>query len=153
MITITLNDNTNKCFNLKNNEREKALYNAWFSMSDDKKYADKRLKITTHANEKLDLKISDIKDCKHEDCVLYDNPEIVVEKKEQRTERPYDRIQRQKQDNMNNFYDILKSQGITPRPSDPFLQEVHKWIDNNPTGSNIINIANIYAKYHRKVYK
>jgi len=155
MLTITLSDGTEKCFNLNNNEREKALYNTWYSMSDSEKFADKRLKITTHANENLDLKISEIRDCKHEDCVYCDNPEVkhVDDDKEQKTESPYERIQRQKQDNINRFYGELKIMGIVPRPNDPFLQEVHKWIDENPTGSNISNIVGIYAKYHRKVYK
>ena len=83
MITITLNDGTKKSFNLNSNKREEALYNAWYSMSDDKKFADKKLKITTHANEKICLKISEIKDCKYEDCLYCDNPEV----KEVREER------------------------------------------------------------------
>lgn len=69
MITITLIDDTKKCFNLNKSEREVALYNAWYSMSEDKKFVDKKLNITTHTNEHLSLKISEIKDCKYEDCV------------------------------------------------------------------------------------
>jgi len=158
MLTITLNDDTEKCFNLNNNEREKALYNAWYSMSDNKKFADKKLKIITHANEKLELKISEIKDCKHEDCIYCDNPEVrhVDEKKEEKKEpkTAYDYMEEKRKKRHDKFFEELNQHipGVTVKPDDPFLLQVLASVDKDFYETKIPYYANLYADYHRKVY-
>lgn len=62
MIKITVN-NKEIIFNLKNRDREKGLYNTWYSMEDMPKYRDKRLKFTTDKNETSIYRIRDIQKC------------------------------------------------------------------------------------------
>lgn len=157
MITITLNNDTKKCFNLSSNDREQALYSAWFSMHDDKKYDDKKLKITTHTNEKLCLKISEIKDCKYEDCVYFDNPEVGdIKKEKELKENPVktaaENLAKRKEKNMQKFFGELNLRNITVRPDDPFLSEILQYVEKDFGGHKISYYANIYADYHRKLY-
>lgn len=152
MIIITLNDDTEKCFNLNNNDREKALYNAWFSMSDEKKYADKRLKITTHKNEVLNLKISEIKDCKHEDCIYYDNPEVKNtndQKKEEPKPKPnfMDQInaaqKKKEEERIESFLTELRNRNITINLNDPVLMKILENVKKSE-GWKIQLYANMY---------
>lgn len=62
MIKITVN-NKEICFNLKDRDREKSLYYAWYSMEDMPRYQDKHLKFTNDLGEDFTYKIKDIKKC------------------------------------------------------------------------------------------
>lgn len=68
MVELTVDGKKIK-FNLKEQSREKALFEAWYSMSDMPKYAEAQLKITTDNNEHLLYKIKDISDCSYLDQV------------------------------------------------------------------------------------
>lgn len=161
MITLFLTDGTKKCFNLNNNKREEALYSAWYSMSDDPKFTNKTLKITTHSNEQLSLKISEIKNCVHEDCLYCNNPEVknINDKKEpppvekvQKT--TFDYIEEKRKENMNRFYQEVEQiiPGVTFKPDDPLLMDITQYIAKDFQGKKIHYYARLYANYHRKVY-
>ena len=63
MIKFKLSDGRLEIFNLKNFEREKALYCAWYSMKNDEKFKDKIFRIRTDLGENLEIKIGQISDC------------------------------------------------------------------------------------------
>lgn len=54
-------------FNLKDKEKEKKLFYAWYAMSDMPKYQDKNLKITTDKEEQLLYAIGEIESCRYID--------------------------------------------------------------------------------------
>lgn len=158
MITLLFNDDTKKCFNLNNNEREEALYSAWFSMQGDEKYADKKINITTHTGEKLSLKISEIKDCKYEDCLFYGNPEIkdIKDKEEPKEEKPksaYDFLEQRKKKNIDAFFAELTKRKINPKPDDEFLMHILPYVEKDMNGSKIKYYVNIFANYYTKAYR
>lgn len=62
MIELTVGDKTLK-FNLKNREREKSLYDAWYALSDIPKYRYKKFKITTDKNKILIYEVCEITKC------------------------------------------------------------------------------------------
>jgi hypothetical protein len=161
MITITLNDNTKKCFNLNNNEREEALYNAWFSMNDDIKYANKRLKITTHKNEVLNLKISEIKNCKHEDCIYCDNPEVGhIKNRQKKKEEPkpepsiMDRLnaaQKHKEEvRIELFLTELRNRNVAINLNDPTLLQILENVKKSNEKWRIQLYANMYESLKRQ---
>lgn len=157
MITIILNEGTKKCFNLNNNEREKDLYNAWYSMNGDKKFADKKLKITTHRGEKLLLKISEIKECTYEDCIYYDNPEVKnFKKKEKKKEKPmsfmdqiHERQKKIEEKNIEKFFNELKRQNIIINLDDPMLQRILQSVKKETSGTKIHFYANMYVNFQK----
>lgn len=63
MITLKYHNGNIKYFNLKNFEREKVLYDAWYSMRGENQFNDKRFKVTTTENEEILVRIGDIKNC------------------------------------------------------------------------------------------
>lgn len=73
MITLTLKNNSEKKFNLKDYETEMNLHNAWFAMHDDKKYKNKRFKIITDMGENLSILISEIKNCEFNESFYIKN--------------------------------------------------------------------------------
>lgn len=148
MITITLNDGTQKCFNLNNNERE-------FSMKEDKKYADKKLKITTHKNEELLLKISEIKDCKFEDCIYAEAEVRKPKEKSNPSPDPMsifmgklDQVSKEREKrNIEKFFNELKKRNCMCYDfKDPFLLQV---LENVKKASDfkIPLYANMYANH------
>lgn len=62
MIEIVVN-NKKQCFNLKNRDREKSLFNTWYAMSDMPSHREKKLRIITDKDETLEYKICEIQDC------------------------------------------------------------------------------------------
>ncbi len=154
MITITQSNDKEKCFNLKNYEREKALYNAWFSMSDEIKYADKKLKITTDTGEILNLKISEIKDCKLEDCVFCANPEVKnIEDKEKKSKKEpnimdqLDVVQKKREEeNVRYFFSVLQRRNVTYNLNDPALLQILKNVkkDTDKSKWKLDLYANMY---------
>ena len=160
MITLFLTNGTKKCFNLNNNKREEALYSAWYSMSDVPKFADKTLKITTHANELLSLKVSEIQSCKYEDCTYFDNPEVknINDKEEHTAEKvqktTFDYIEEKRKENMTRFYQEVEKiiPGVTFKPDDPLLMEITQYVTKDFQGKKIHYYARLYADYHKKVY-
>lgn len=67
MIELVTSKET-KRFNLKNFDRERKLYSAWYAMKNDPQYKEKAFNITTTEKENLHLKISEIIDCKFDEC-------------------------------------------------------------------------------------
>jgi len=63
MVKLELTTGTDVCFNLKSFDREKSLYNAWYSMSDMPKYQYKKFEITTDTDVHFLYAIRDIKNC------------------------------------------------------------------------------------------
>lgn len=76
------------CFNLKNWETERSLFQYWYAVSDMPKYKEKKLKITTDANEHLLYMIGEIENCLfiEETYIRPENTEPVVEKCEKKEE-------------------------------------------------------------------
>jgi len=87
MIKLKLSDGRLEMFNLKNFEREKALYFAWYSMRGDPKYGNKLFRITTDAGEKLELKIGKISECTFEECT-HVRAEVKTDYKRKKKGRP-----------------------------------------------------------------
>lgn len=76
-------DNKKHCFNLKNRDREKSLFNAWYAMSDMPSHSQKKLRITTDRDETLEYKICEIQDCLFIDQEYIDEAKTVEKPKEQ----------------------------------------------------------------------
>ena len=154
MITLITNDNTERRFNLNNSEREKALYSAWYSMTGDKKFANKKLKITTGKGENLILKISEIKDCKFEDCI-YAETEVRKQKEKSNSSSKnamsilMDKLdqaskEREKK-NVEKFFNELKNRNIIINLDDPFLLQILENVKKATEDFKIPLYANIYA--------
>ena len=60
-------------FNLKSIDREKALFYAWFSMSDMPSKRNTKLRITTDKDEHLEYEIHEIQDCAYVDRICSEN--------------------------------------------------------------------------------
>lgn len=123
MITLKLKSGIRQLFNLKNFEREKALRDAWYSMSGDDKYADRKLKITTDTGETILPKISDIEDVIFEESEYCRPSRVgsVTENQTQRTQsstvrsdadRVRDFMRRHEDRNLNQFMSELRKRGI-----------------------------------------
>lgn len=158
MITLITNDNTERRFNLNNFERERALYSAWFSMRDDKKFADKKLKITTDKGENLLLKISEIKDCKFEDCIYVEAEVRKPKEKSNPSPDPLsvfmgklDQVSKEREKrNVEKFFNELKKRNcICFDFNDPFLLQVLENVKKTTDDCDfkIPLYANIYANH------
>jgi len=71
MIKLGLKNGSLEIFNLKNFEREKALYSAWYAMHDDETFKHKVFRITTGQGEKLEIPLNQIKECVFEESTYY----------------------------------------------------------------------------------
>lgn len=78
MIELIVN-NKKRCFNLKNRDREKSLFNTWYAMSDMPSHHEKKLRIITDKDETLEYKICEIQDCTFFDQEYQDDtkPDVV----------------------------------------------------------------------------
>lgn len=162
MITLKLQDNTQKRFNLKNFKTEKRLYNAWFSIQGEKKFENKKLKITTDKNEQLLLKILEIKDCKVENCIYFSDPEVKTkeekvktkEKEKPRKDNFMDQLNKTSQEreekNIKRFFLELKKRNVVINFNDLDLQRVIESVKQDITGTKIPFYANLYTNLKRK---
>ena len=66
MITIILKNGQIERFNLKNHEREQALHDAWYSMSDMPGCANKEFIINTDLGNKIQIRVKEIESVKFE---------------------------------------------------------------------------------------
>lgn len=64
MISITLVNGNLKTFNFPDTTRENAFRNAWYSMSDSTRFANKQFEIITSTGEVLHYKVREIRDCR-----------------------------------------------------------------------------------------
>jgi len=159
MITITMPGGEKKNFNLKNQEREKSLYSAWYSMQGDEKYKDKAIKVTTDMNEELHLNIQKI-------TVVYDESIYVVgevrnieerQKKKREESKPkslMDKINQmskaREKANVKMFFEELKKKNCQVNIRDPFFMDVIEKVKKTTDGAlngalKIKMFANIYA--------
>jgi hypothetical protein len=69
MIKFKLSDGRIEIFNLKNYEREKALYCAWYSMQGDPNFKDKLFRVMTDIGEKLEFRLGQISECIFEESL------------------------------------------------------------------------------------
>jgi len=148
MVTLILRSGIKK-FNLKNYERETALYNAWYAMHEDPKFEDKVLKIVTDLKETLELKISEILTCEINESV-YVKAEV---KDAKRTQDFVEELQKsqneQEKKRIQQFLKELEKRNVTINPKDEFLHQV---LDNvkSDSGMKMAFYANLYANYVRK---
>ena len=132
MIKLTYKDGTVRRFNLKNQEREKSLYNAWYSMSDDIKYDGKSFKINTDTGEVIYVKIGDLEKCAFDDSRYISGEfntgnvsdrykkEDKKDTKEDKVDEMMAKIEKAKKENLKKFLSVLKERGVEPDGSDIF---------------------------------
>lgn len=80
MIQISLFNGETKKFNLKNFEREKKLYNAWYAMQGEPKFENKKIKIESLG---LSFIIKDIKECIFVESIYKPTPEEIKKQEEE----------------------------------------------------------------------
>jgi len=124
MITLKLKDGTKHMFNLKSFDRERALHDAWYSMSGDPKFESKKLKITMDTGETIQPVISDIEDIKFEESEYYRATRVgsVQEDRERRQrqqqkprsdgEKAMDWLNKKKTERLDKFSDMMRKQGF-----------------------------------------
>lgn len=123
MITLKLKNGTKHLFNLKSFDREKSLKDAWYSMSGDEKFADRKLKITMDTGIVITPRISEIEDVVFEESeycrtsrVGSVNEDARTQKSQERirtdTDKVQDFIRRREDRNIDFFMKELRKQGI-----------------------------------------
>lgn len=152
MIKLQLKNNIKKCFNLKNFDTEKRLQAAWYSMSGDLKFENKKLKITTDIGEELFLPINDILDCVFDEST-YVKAEVHLKKEEKPdlSEQLNNSIKAEEDRKVNLLFNELRKKGVIINPMDPMLQKIIKDVKNDLSDSKIPFYANLYATLYKKI--
>ncbi len=79
MIDIKLKSGDHQCFNLKDRKNEKLFRDAWYSMSDTPKYANKELEAVTDKGETHLYKVCEIETCLHTDGIYDYSYEVLLD--------------------------------------------------------------------------
>ena len=112
MIVLTMSDGTVKEFNLKDQAREKALYDAWYAMHDDPSFKNKAFKITTDKGEALKVHPNQVTVVFKEAVLCEAEPVSREEGEKEGLEGFYDSYQKereeQKRRNFDTFMGTLK---------------------------------------------